>query len=98
MLLEGRVAFVTGSASGIGAAIAELFSAEGAEIAGFDLDDGDVPIAADVERAVAAAAERYGRIDVVVNSAGVREIADAYELPTAEWDNVLAVNLSGTFY
>ena len=98
MLLEGRIAFVTGSASGIGAAIAERFAAEGAEIAGFDRDDGDVRIAADVERAVAAAVERHGRIDVVVNSAGVREIADPYELATEEWDNVVAVNLSGTFY
>jgi NAD(P)-dependent dehydrogenase (short-subunit alcohol dehydrogenase family) len=47
---------------------------------------------------VAAAVERFGRIDVVVNSAGVREIGDVYSLATEEWDNVLAVNLSGTFY
>ena len=98
MLLEGRIAFVTGSASGIGRAIAELFAAEGAQVAGFDRDDGDVRSPADVERAVAAAVERFGRIDVVVNSAGVREIGDVYSLPTEEWDNVLAVNLSGTFY
>ena len=55
-------------------------------------------VPADVERAVAAAVERFGRIDVVVNSAGVREIGDVYSLATEEWDNVLAVNLSGTFY
>jgi len=98
MLLDGRVAFVTGSASGIGREIAEVFAAEGATVAGFDRDDGDVRVPADVERAVAEAAERHGRIDVVVNSAGVREIGDVYSLPTEEWDNVLAVNLSGTFY
>ena len=98
MLLDGRVAFVTGSASGIGQGVAELFAAEGATVAGFDRDDGDVRIPADVERAVAATVERHGRIDVVVNSAGVREIGDVYSLPTEEWDNVLAVNLSGTFY
>src|SRR5262245_8343498 len=98
MLLDGRVAFVTGSASGIGREIAELFAAEGATVAGFDRADGDVRVPDDVERAVAAAVERHGRIDVVVNSAGVREIGDVYTLPTEEWDNVLAVNLSGTFY
>ena len=98
MLLRDRVAFVTGSASGIGREIAARFEAEGARVAGFDRDDGDVRVPADVERAVAAAAERFGRIDVVVNSAGVREIGDVYSLPTEEWDNVLAVNLSGTFY
>jgi NAD(P)-dependent dehydrogenase (short-subunit alcohol dehydrogenase family) len=98
MLLEGRIAFVTGSASGIGKEIAGRFAAEGAEVAGFDRADGDVRDPGDVERAVADAVARFGRIDVVVNSAGVREIGDVYSLPAAEWENVLAVNLSGTFY
>jgi NAD(P)-dependent dehydrogenase (short-subunit alcohol dehydrogenase family) len=98
MLLEHRIAFVTGSASGIGAAIAARFAAEGATVVGFDRADGDVRNPADVERAVAAAVEAHGRIDVVVNSAGVREIGDVYTLATDEWDNVIAVNLSGTFY
>ena len=47
-----------------------------------------------MERVVSAA----GRIDVLVNCAGVREIGDVYSLPTEEWENVIAVNLSGTFY
>src|SRR6185312_11273806 len=98
MLLEGRVAFVTGSASGIGREIADRFAAEGAQVVGFDRADGDVRVPADVERAVGEAVARLGRIDVVVNSAGVREIADVYSLATEEWDNVIAVNLSGTFY
>jgi NAD(P)-dependent dehydrogenase (short-subunit alcohol dehydrogenase family) len=98
MLLEGRVAFVTGSAGGIGKAVAELFEREGARVAGFDREDGDIRIPADVERAVAETVDRLGRIDIVVNCAGVREIGDVYSLPTEEWDNVLAINLSGTFY
>src|SRR5262249_30881922 len=98
MLLQDRVAFVTGSASGIGREIAALFASEGAGVVGFDRGDGDVRVPAEVEHAIAAAVERHGRIDVVVNSAGVREIGDVYTLPAEEWDNVLAVNLSGTFY
>jgi NAD(P)-dependent dehydrogenase (short-subunit alcohol dehydrogenase family) len=98
MLLESRVAFVTGSASGIGKEIAGRFAAEGAHVVGFDRADGDVRVAADVERAIDDAVARLGRIDVVVNSAGVREIADVYSLAAEEWDNVIAVNLSGTFY
>ena len=98
MLLRERVAFVTGSASGIGRAIAERFADEGARVIGFDRADGDVRRPDDVRLAVAAAVELHGRIDVVVNSAGVREIGDVYSLPTDDWDNVIAVNLSGTFY
>jgi NAD(P)-dependent dehydrogenase (short-subunit alcohol dehydrogenase family) len=98
MLLEGRVAFVTGSASGIGVEVAAVFAREGAQVAGFDRAEGDVRVPADVERAVGEAVERFGRLDVVVNSAGVREIGDVYSLPAEEWENVLAVNLSGTFY
>jgi NAD(P)-dependent dehydrogenase (short-subunit alcohol dehydrogenase family) len=98
MLLDQRVAFVTGSASGIGQAISQRFAAEGATVVGFDRADGDVRIPADVQRAIDVAVARFGRLDIVVNSAGVREIDDVYALPTAEWDNVISVNLSGTFY
>ena len=59
---------------------------------------GDVRVAADVEQAIEEVVARAGRIDAVVNCAGVREISDVYTMPTGEWDNVLAVNLSGVFY
>jgi NAD(P)-dependent dehydrogenase (short-subunit alcohol dehydrogenase family) len=59
---------------------------------------GDVRDAAAVERAAATFAVEAGRIDVLVNSAGVREIGDPYELAAEEWENVIAVNLSGTFF
>ena len=120
MLLDGRVAFVTGVGSGIGRAVAERFAREGARIAGFDrvraagdevraaleasgserplFVEGDVRDPEDVERAVAEVVAETGRIDVLVTCAGVREIGDVYTLPPEEWENVLAVNLSGVFY
>ena len=102
-MLENRVVLVTGAASGIGREIAERFAREGARVTGFDRAGevaihGDVRSPADVERAVDQVVESEGRIDVLVNSAGVREIGDVYTMATEEWDNVIAVNLSGTFY
>jgi NAD(P)-dependent dehydrogenase (short-subunit alcohol dehydrogenase family) len=102
-MLENQVVLVTGAASGIGREIAERFTREGARVTGFDRAGevairGDVRSAADVERAVAEVVDTEGRINVLVNSAGVREIGDVYTMATDEWDTVIAVNLSGTFY
>ena len=120
MLLEGRVAVVTGAGSGIGREIAILFAAQGARVAACDRQTAagelvveelraanadrpffvqvDVRSATEVESAAEAVALEAGRIDILVNCAGVREIGDAYELPADEWENVIAVNLSGVFY
>jgi len=102
-MLKNRVVLVTGAASGIGREIADRFAREGARVLGFDRAGnvaiiGDVRAPADVERAVDHVIEAEGRIDALVCSAGVREIGDVYTMPTDEWDNVIAVNLSGTFY
>jgi NAD(P)-dependent dehydrogenase (short-subunit alcohol dehydrogenase family) len=102
-MLANRVVLVTGAASGIGREVAERFAREGARVTSFDRSGdvavvGDVRSPAEVERAIDHVVTSEGRIDVLVNSAGVREIGDVYTMPTDEWDNVIAVNLSGTFY
>lgn len=59
---------------------------------------GDVREPADVERAMDTVVAAAERIDILVNCAGVREIGDVYTMPADEWENVIAINLSGTFY
>src|ERR1700694_667714 len=102
--LSGRVAVVTGAASGIGLASAERLASEGATVVGIDLAKaGEPSYAVDVrdETAVAATiaaiAQRFGRIDIVVNAAGVAGGGPVHVVSGDEWDRVLDINLKGTF-
>jgi 3alpha(or 20beta)-hydroxysteroid dehydrogenase len=101
--LQDKVALITGAARGQGAAEAARFATEGAHVIATDVLDGDGIINHDVTAAeswqalVADTIERYGRIDVLVNNAGIHARADVHEMEEADFRNVLDVNLIGPF-
>lgn len=100
--LDDRVALITGGASGIGAAIADALVAKGARIAVADLAEGsefgcNVSDPDSVNRTVRAVVDTHGRIDILVNSAGIVRLGPAEELPESDWAATIAVNLTGTF-
>jgi meso-butanediol dehydrogenase / (S,S)-butanediol dehydrogenase / diacetyl reductase len=104
-VLEGKAALVTGAAGGIGGAVARAFAEAGARVVGVDRREADLVCdlsrADEAERAVAAAEERLGRLDVVFNGAGIsgRPLGDGpVDTCTEEaWDGVLAANLNSVF-
>lgn len=100
----GLVAIVTGGASGIGAAIADRLTADGATVAVLDLAASpshasftvDVSDDGSVRAAIDAVVERFGGIDVVVNNAGIGAQGTVETATDAEWLRVLDVNVVGT--
>ena len=117
MRLEGKVAIVTGGAKGIGAETARVFAAEGARVTVWDVTgaapeggiafrDVNVTEPASVRAAVDAVVSEHGRIDVLVNNAGILRDAQlvkvrdgelAGSMTDADLDAVLSVNLKGVF-
>ena len=112
--LTGRVAFVTGAGQGLGADIARALRQAGAQVAVADLDGAlAATVAAEVEglalaldvraedafsAAFEAAVRHFGAVDVLVNNAARTPMTSLWDVDTAEWDDVLATNLRGTFF
>jgi 2-hydroxycyclohexanecarboxyl-CoA dehydrogenase len=107
--IAGRVALVTGSASGIGLRVAETLRALGARVAGLDLAAGaadldlDLALVADVgdERLVNAAFDateaELGSVEILVTCAGIFQPVATADLELSEWQRTIDVNLTGTF-
>lgn len=107
----GKTAIITGAASGIGRATAELFVERGAKVVAVDWDesvndlasDNLLPLLADVtadgaaEQAVKSALERFGPLDILVNNAGYINYQSVIDTSREEWEKVMAINATGYF-
>ena len=117
MRLEGKVAIVTGAASGIGKETALLFSREGAKVVVADVfENGGEETVAEIKKTgegffvkldvcnreqtkqmVKGTIERYGKIDVLINNAGIAQDALLLKMTEEQWTRVIDINLKGAF-
>lgn len=119
MLLNGKIALVTGASRGIGKAIALTLAGAGADIAGVDVNLDELKMAMDelakttgkralslyadvgdygsVETAVNDAVKSLGRVNILVNNAGITKDNLLLRMNNDEWDKVIRINLTGTF-
>lgn len=113
--LTGKVAVVTGAGSGMGAAMAKRFCAEGARVVAADISGReeetaatagadclachvDVAVSDEVRGMIDLAVDRFGRLDIICNNAGIQgPLAPTADYLEEEWDRILAVNLKGVF-
>ena len=110
--LDGRVAIVTGAAGGVGRATVELLTRRGASVVAEDVDanvakleapnvaavTGDVRRAETARKAVQTALSRFGRLDILVNNAAVIITKDILSTEEDEWNDLMAVNVTGVFH
>jgi len=115
MRLQGKVALITGAASGMGRSEAEIFAREGAKVVVADVLDAegkavadgiganaryvhlDVTSEAAWEQVVATTVAQFGKLDVLVNNAGISGTFDPDIMSTAAWDKLMDVNAKGVF-
>lgn len=115
--LKGKIAIVTGGASGIGRAIAEMYCQEGASVVVADInpegeaaaenimekggsvlfEQGDVSLLQDAQRIVNDTVSHFGKVDILVNVAGIELTKSLLDTEELEWDRVLRVNLKSVF-
>lgn len=110
--LDGRVAIVTGGRGGAGRAVCERFEAEGATVYAADIDDAgsiggeagageflpfDVTSEDQVRDGIATIEAEQGRLDIVVNAAGIEIEKTVAETSLDEWNRIFAINVTGTF-
>lgn len=114
MDFRGKVVIVTGAASGMGAASARAFSQAGAKVIivdrntalaqqvagelGAEAVSGDVSDSGFCNQVVEGALERHGRLDVVVNAAGIIVRARGEDTSDQDWHRIMGVNVNGTFF
>lgn len=114
MRLQDKVSIITGGAAGIGAATAIKFKEEGAKVIiwdlneekgnalatelGADFDKVNTSNYADIEAAAKKVFDKYGRIDVLVNNAGITRDSTLKKMTPETWQQVIDVNLTGVFY
>ena len=112
--LENKIAIITGGAAGIGAATAEKFATEGAKVVIWDLDETrGTALAAklgatfakvntanysEIEAAAKNVFEQFGKIDILINNAGITRDSTLKKMTPEQWQQVIDVNLTGVFY
>lgn len=106
-MFQGKIVIVTGAAHGIGKAIAEAYSREGATVIGADIHEiekeslhfiqTDVRKESDIQSLMAEVAARFGKVDILINNAGKFKITPPTELTLEEWDDFINTNLRSVF-